>query len=495
MQTDPRYIKSTHTQTHVGLFKTGVSSRRLLSLIASAVLGVSVVGCGGDDKQSDGKGADYARQGAFPSSYKASEAAPVLIRGATLLTGTGEQLANTDLLLKDGKIAAIGEGLKAPREGRVVEAAGKWVTPGIIDVHSHLGDYPAPSIESSQDGNEMTSPNTAQVWAEHSVWTQDPQFALALAGGVTSLQILPGSANLFGGRGVTLKNVPGRSVQDMKFPGAPYGLKMACGENPKRVYGGKGTLPSTRMGNVAGYRQAWISAAAYRDKWDDYHKNGGDAPDRDLQMETLAGVLNGDILVHNHCYRGEEMAIMMDVAKEFGFQISTFHHAVEAYKVADLLAENKVCAAMWADWWGFKHEAFDMTEANIAIVDQAKACAMIHSDSAIGIQHLNEETAKAMMAGQRAGFHIEPRHAVAWMTLNPARALGIDEVTGSLEKGKMADVVVWSGNPFSVYSKADQVFIDGVLMYDRKDPERQPHSDFELGILDAEGERLPEGGN
>ena len=450
---------------------------------------LTVAACGGSDK-GDGKSPDFARQDAFPSTYQPEESPAVLIRGANLLTGTGEQLNNTDILLKDGKIAALGEGLKAPRKGQVIEAAGKWVTPGIIDVHSHLGDYPAPSIESSQDGNEMTSPNTAQVWAEHSVWTQDPQFPLALAGGVTTLQILPGSANLFGGRGVTLKNVPGRSVQDMKFPDAPYGLKMACGENPKRVYGGKGTLPSTRMGNVAGYRQAWISAKAYKEKWEEFHKNGGEEPERDLQLETLAGVLSGDILVHNHCYRGEEMAIMMDVANEFGFQISTFHHAVEAYKVADLLAKNKVCAAMWADWWGFKHEAFDMTEANIAIVDQARACAMIHSDSEVGIQHLNEETAKAMVAGQRAGFDIEPKHAVIWMTMNPARALGIDKVTGSLEKGKMADVVVWSGNPFSVYSKAEQVFIDGVLMYDRADRVRQPHTDFELGILDAEGARL-----
>ena len=466
---------------------------RRFSATCGALAVAMLAACGGEESKSS-DGPDFARQGDFPSTYKADEAAPVLIRGATVLTGTGEKLLNADVLLKDGKIAEIGEKLKAPKKGLVVEGAGKWVTPGIIDVHSHLGDYPAPSIESSQDGNEMTAPNTAQVWAEHSVWTQDPQFALALAGGVTTLQILPGSANLFGGRGVTLKNVPGRSVQDMKFPGAPYGLKMACGENPKRVYGGKGTLPSTRMGNVAGYRQAWIDAAAYKEKWENFHNNGGDEPERNLQMETLAGVLNGDILVHNHCYRGEEMAIMMDIARDFEFQISTFHHAVEAYKVADLLAENNVCAAMWADWWGFKHEAFDMTEANIAIVDQAKACAMIHSDSAVGIQHLNEETAKAMVAGQRAGFHIEPRHAVTWMTRNPAKALGIDEITGTLEKGKMADVVVWSGNPFSVYAKAQQVFIDGVLMYDRNNPERQPHSDFELGILDAEGERLPEGG-
>ncbi|MGL6161072.1 amidohydrolase [Microbulbifer sp.] len=457
-------------------------------IAAALCAAMFLAGCGEDKK--GGEPADFARQQAFPSTYSVTQSRPVLIVGATLLTGTGEQLENTDLLLQDGAIAEIGEGLKAPEGALLVNGSGKWVTPGIIDVHSHLGDYPAPAIESSQDGNEMTSPNTAEVWAEHSVWTQDPQFALALAGGVTTLQILPGSANLFGGRGVTLKNVPGRRVQDMKFPGAPYGLKMACGENPKRVYGGKGTAPSTRMGNVAGYRKAWIAAANYRKTWEGYEKNGGDKPERDLELETLAGVLNGDILVHNHCYRGEEMAIMMDIAREFGFQISTFHHAVEAYKVADLLAENNVCAAMWADWWGFKHEAFDMTEANIAIVDQAEACAMIHSDSAVGIQRLNQEVAKAMTAGRRAGFDIGPGDAVVWMTLNPAKALGIDERTGSLEKGKMADVVLWSGNPFSVYTKAEMVFIDGELMYDRADKARQPHSDFELGILNAEGERL-----
>jgi imidazolonepropionase-like amidohydrolase len=461
--------------------------RCLAALLGAAIL---VTACGGDDNGDDKKQAkSFAQLDAFPSTYSIEQSKPVVIRNAIVLTGTGERLDNTDLVLEEGKIAKIGEKLRAPRDALEIDAKGKWITPGLVDVHSHLGNYPAPSIESSQDGNEMTSPNTAEVWTEHSVWTQDPQFALALAGGVTTLQILPGSANLFGGRSVTLKNVPGRSVQDMKFPGAPYGLKMACGENPKRVYGGKGTAPSTRMGNVAGYRSAWIAASQYKEKWESYWENGGEAPERDLQLDTLAGVLNDEILVHNHCYRGEEMAIMMDIAEEFDFKITAFHHAVEAYKVADLLAEQGVCAAMWADWWGFKHEAFDMTEANIAIVDQAGACAMIHSDSAIGIQHLNEEVAKAMTAGQRAGFDITPEYAVTWMTLNPAKALGIEEETGSIEKGKMADVVLWSGNPFSVYSKAEKVFIDGELMFDLDDPARQPRSDFELGILNPEGER------
>ena len=170
--------------------------------------------------------------------------------------------------------------------------------------------------------------------------------------------ILPGSANLFGGRSVTLKNVPSRTIQGMKFPGAPYGLKMACGENPKRVYGTKNQPPATRMGNVAGYRKAWLDAAKYAKKWEAYRasEGKGDAPDRDLKLDTLAGVLNGEILVQNHCYRADEMAVMIDIAKEFGYKISAFHHGSEAYKIADLLAKEGICVATWAGWWGFKIE-------------------------------------------------------------------------------------------------------------------------------------------
>jgi imidazolonepropionase-like amidohydrolase len=313
---------------------------------------------------------------------------------------------------------------------------------------------------------------------------------------VTTLHVLPGSANLIGGRGVTLKNVPSRTAQGMKFPGAPYSLKMACGENPKRVYGNRGRSPSTRMGNVAGYRAAWIEADAYRRKqqrWRDKvaagetkagETKGEEPPQRDLGLETLAGVLDGEILVQNHCYRADEMAQMLDVAREFGYKVTAFHHAVEAYKVADLLAENGVCAAMWADWWGFKMEAFDGIRENVALVDRADGgCAIVHSDSEDGIQRLNQEAAKAMAAGRRAGFDIPRRRAIRWITSNPARALGIAEHTGSLEVGKEADVVIWTGDPFSVYSHAEQVYVDGALIFDREDPARQPRSDFLLGIL------------
>ena len=428
--------------------------------------------------------------GPYPSTYEPIPYSTVLIRNATILTGTGERIAGGSVLLKESRIASVGTDVEAPADGpvKLIDATGKWVTPGIIDVHSHMGVYPAPGVTALSDGNEATSPVTAEVWAEHSVWPQDPQFPLALASGVTSLQILPGSANLIGGRGVTLKNVPSRTMQGMKFPGAPHGLKMACGENPKRVYGGRQRAPSTRMGNVAGYRAAWIKAEEYRRTWKKYREQdaeGKDAkpPKRDLQLETLAGVLDGEIRVHNHCYRADEMAVMIDLAREFGYRIAAFHHAVEAYKVADLLAENDICAAMWADWWGFKIEAFDGIRENVALVDRAGACAIVHSDSAEGIQRLNQEAAKVMGAANRAGIPVTRERAIAWVTLNPARALGIADRTGSLEVGKMADVVIWSGDPFSVYTRAEKVFVDGALLYDRDDESRQPRMDFDLGIL------------
>ncbi len=430
----------------------------------------------------------------YPSTYRPLASGPVLIVNATILTGTGTRIENGSLLISNGRIQHIQDAVvdMATDQLEVIDAEGRWVTPGLIDVHSHLGVYASPNIDAHADGNEMTSPATAQVWAEHSVWPQDPGFSRALAGGVTSLQILPGSGNLVGGRGVTLKNVPSTTYQGMKFPSAPYSLKMACGENPKRVYGEKGVAPSTRMGNMAGYRAQWIEAQKYIQDWDDYEsqkadKKGGKnetatTPVRDLRLETLAGVLKGEILVHMHCYRADEMATILDMADEFGYRVSAFHHAVEAYKINGMLAEKKVCGAMWADWWGFKAEAYDGIQENIAMVDRPEGgCAIVHSDSSEGIQRLNQEAAKAMTRGRLAGMDIPPERAIQWITANPARSMGILDQTGTLEAGKMADVVIWNGNPFSVYAKADQVFVDGTLLYDRNDPVRQPVSDFELG--------------
>ena len=424
---------------------------------------------------------------AFLSTYQPMASENIVIVNANMFDGLGNEFKDYDLLIKDGKIQEIGPDLVIDGS-EVIDAQGKWVTPGIIDIHSHMGVYPAPGVRTSSDGNEATAPVTAEVWAEHSVWTQDPQFVLALKGGITSFHVLPGSANLMGGRGATFKNVPNNSIQAMKFPNAPHSLKMACGENPKRVYGSRGQSPATRMGNMAGYRKAWIEAESYYENI----QEGKDIK-RDLRNDTLAGVLSGDILVQNHCYRADEMMMMIEMSKEFNYKITTFHHAVEAYKVADALAEHGICAAMWADWWGFKHEAYDMVQANIAIVDQARGgsgCAIVHSDDEVGIQHLNQEAAKAMAAGNRAGYDISEARAMKWITYNPAKAAGILDQTGTLEVGKDADVVLWSGNPFSVYSKAEKVFIDGALAYDRDDPKKRPVTDFELGILNPNSARI-----
>jgi imidazolonepropionase-like amidohydrolase len=300
----------------------------------------------------------------FSSTYEIPASPATLIRGATVLTGSGTRLDQTDVLIENGHIKAVGPNLPAPAGALVIDATGRWVTPGIIDIHSHLGVYASPAVNAQEDGNEMTNPVTANVWAEHSIWPQDPGFETALEGGVTTLEILPGSGNLIGGRSVVVKNVHATTYQAMKFPGAPYGLKMACGENPKRVYGSKGQFPSTLMGDVAGYRQAFADAQDYRNQWDKYYRElaeyekkknatqDGNAskdksgekkeptqpvpPKRDLKLETLVGVLKGDIRVQMHCYRSDQMATMLDVADEFGFKIAAFHHASEAYKIADL---------------------------------------------------------------------------------------------------------------------------------------------------------------
>ncbi len=456
---------------------------RLGSLIAvAASLALAACATVADDNADD-----EDRPEPFASTYQPRPSQPTLIRGATVFDGNGAELANADVLMQDGRISAVGQNLTAPAGATVIDAAGRFVTPGIIDAHSHLGVYPSPGIDATSDGNEATQPNTAEVWAEHSVWPQDPGFYRAVAGGVTTLHVLPGSANLFGGRGVTLRPVLGaRTVQEMKFPGAPQSLKMACGENPSRVYGRRNSSPATGMGNVAGYRQAWVNAERYARRMRNAEEGDGDPPDRDLELDTLAGVLNGDIILQWHCYRADEMVNAIEIAREFDFEIAAFHHAVEAYKIADILAENEICAAMWADWWGFKIEAYDGIRENIPFVHAAGGCAIVHSDSEVGIQRLNQEAAKALADGNRAGLNITRAEAWAWVSRNPARALHIDEETGTLEPGRRADVVIWSADPLSSYAVAERVFIDGALIYERG-AQRDPPSDFELGQTYLEG--------
>jgi imidazolonepropionase-like amidohydrolase len=308
----------------------------------------------------------------------------------------------------------------------------------------------------------------------------------ALAGGVTSLGVLPGSANLVGGRGVVLRTVPARGARAMRFPGAPEIVKMACGENPKRVYGTKGAAPSTRMGNLRAHRQAFLDAEKLRrawQEWGDKLRSGkvGDAkpPDRNLDLETLVGILEGRFLVQWHCYRADDMLSALQLADEFCFAVRSFHHAVESYKIRDVLAERAVATSTWADWWGFKFEAWDAIPENAALLTESGARAVIHSDSAEGVQRLNQEAGKALAAGRRAGIALTDDQALRWVTANPAWVLGIDGETGTLEKGKRADLVVWDGQPFSVYAKPRWVFIDGALFWDSARP--RTFSDTELG--------------
>jgi imidazolonepropionase-like amidohydrolase len=324
----------------------------------------------------------------------------------------------------------------------------------------------------------------------------------ALAAGVTTALILPGSANLIGGQGVSIKLSPGRSVDEMRFPGAPPVLKLACGENPKRVYGERKQAPTTRMGNVAGYRDAFQAALDYGAKFSDWQakqqswqrKAQGPArqdgkpplepppsmPPRDFGLETLLGALQGRVLVQMHCYRADEMLGMVELAREFGFRVRAFHHAVEAYKIRDVLAARGIGVATWADWWGFKLEAYDTIRENLALLSESGVRATLHSDSASLVQLLNQEAAKSLSAGRRAGVKIDRNTALAWITSNAAWTLGIEQQTGSLEPGKMADVVVWSGDPFSVYSRVSAVYVDGRLSYERALGPARP-ADFELG--------------
>jgi len=400
------------------------------------------------------------------------------------MTAAGETLQDADLLLEDGTIAALGADVEAPPDATVIDGSGRYVTPGLIDSHSHVGVSATPEVAAHYDNNDAGT-TTPQLWMDHGVWPQGPGFSRALAGGTTTALLLPGSGDVIEGRGVTVKMVPARTPQAMMFPDAPYSLKMACGENPK----GGSNFPRTRMGTVSAYREAFIRAQDYRETWDEWlAEPSREPPSRDLGLETLAGALRGDILVQVHCYRADDMTTVLEVAQEFGFDVRSFHHAVEAYKIRDLLAEHDVSASMWSDWWGFKMEAFDGIPENIPLVADAGARAILHSDSDLGIQRLNQDAAKAMHDGRRAGIDVTRNDALRWITANPAWVLSIEDRTGTLEVGKNADVVLWSGDPFSVYTHADQVWIDGVLRYDRTNPALQPQSDFEVGLIDADTE-------
>ncbi|NUT00757.1 MAG: amidohydrolase family protein [Sphingomonas sp.] len=453
-----------------------IRDRSTALLLLLALAGAAPPGRGDQDRRHDDRPGPVPTS-AYDSTYRPLPRADTLIVNANILDGAGGRIDGGWVLTRDGKIVAVGPGSPTQSASIVIDAKGRWLTPGIIDIHSHDGTFVAPLTASDSeysDVTEISSPNAAGTWVEHSVNPQDPSFRRALESGVTTLQVLPGSIPLIGGRTVVLKNVPATDVTAMKFPGAAQGVKMTCGDNARSYFGSKGGAPNSRMGAIKMLREIFARARGGRSE-------GKPPPGDNMDAQTIDGILSGDLRVHVHCYRADDMTNMLNLAKEFGFRITAFHHATEAYKIPARLNADGACVAVWADWWGFKSEAVDAIRANAAFVDASGGCVALHSDSPYMGQHLNLEAAKAMASGARAGAPVTRERALRWITSNPARMLGLDDQIGTIAAGKDADLVLWSGDPFSVYSHADQVFIDGALVFDRSNPARQPMSDFEVG--------------
>ncbi len=400
---------------------------------------------------------------AIPGAMLAEET--LLLRGGTLLTITNGTIENGDVLIRDGRIAAVGRGLEAPPGARVMDVRGRFVMPGLVDTHSHMGVYPWPEVEANSDGNEMTDPISANMRAADAIWTEDPAFARARAGGVTTVQIIPGSGNLIGGLGLTVKLRPDVDLDRMRFEGAPRGIKMALGENPKRSYGERNLLPSTRMGNMALFRDAFTRALGYRarrEAWESRRAaDRGAPPDRDLEMEVLLDVLDGAIRVHVHSYRPAGILRFLEMADKFGFSVASFQHCLEGYKIAEELSRRDIAVATFAQWWGYKVEAWEGIPHNAALLARAGVRVSIHSDSGDLVQRLYTEAAVASRYGLSA------EDALRSITMHAASALGVDDRIGSLEPGKDADIAVFSRHPLDVYALVEWTLIDGAVVFER----------------------------
>jgi imidazolonepropionase-like amidohydrolase len=347
----------------------------------------------------------------------------------------------------------------------VIDAAGRFVMPGIIDAHSHMGVGSWPDTRANDDVNEATDPLTPQLLAEDAVNLEDPAFALACAAGVTTIQVLPGSANLQGGQAVVLKLRPVNTLAEMKFEGAPRALKMAFGENRKRVYGSKGRMPSTRMGNAWMLRESFVRAREYAKRWEEFEQNvkAGHPtvrPEKDLRLETLLDVLHGRLRIHMHCYRKDDLLALMRIADEFEFKIASFEHCLEGYKLAKDLARRDIGVCIWPDWWGFKMEARDGIPQAPGMLAAAGVRVALHSDDAATAQWLYLEAAKAVHYGMK------PEQALRALTYWPATILGIESRVGSLEPGKDADLAIFTRHPFDVYTTVEKTLIDGRIVHD-----------------------------
>src|SRR6202161_4004617 len=402
---------------------------------------------------------------ADPTATPAPEAAPIiLIQNATILTVSHGTIEHGSILIKDGKIAEVGDSVKAPKDAQVIDANGQFVMPGIIDCHSHIaidGNVNEGSISVSSIANtaDVLNPDDVDIYRD-------------LAGGVTTANILHGSANPIGGPTAVIKLRWGHPPAKLPFEGALPGIKFALGENPKHSnFGGRGTearYPATRMGVEETLRRASAEARDYKAKWDDYDKrvSGGDKnaipPRRDLRLDPLVEVLEGKRYVHAHCYREDEILMLLRVAKEFGFKIRTLQHVLEGYKVADEIAAAGTGASTFSDWWAYKVEAYDAIPYNAALMTRRGVIVSINSDDAEEATHLNQEAAKTMKYGGLS--HDE---ALKLVTINPAIQLGIDKRVGSIDVGKDADLVIYNHDPLSAYAVVQQTLIDGRVYFDR----------------------------
>jgi len=394
-----------------------------------------------------------------------------LIKNATVLTVTRGTLTNTDVLLRNGKIASVGKNLNASANARVIDATGKFVMPGIIDAHSHS------MLDTINEGSLAV---TSMVRTNDVLNPTDVDLYRGLAGGVTTLNLLHGSANPIGGLNSVVKIKYGRPASEFLFPGAMPGIKFALGENVKRssspnTPGVTRRYPNTRMGVEETIRDAFTRARDYKRKWDEYRAASAKdknliPPRRDLQLEPLVEILEGRRYVHAHCYIASEILMLINLADEFGFKIKTFQHVLEGYKVAKEIAAHGAGASIFADSWGYKIEAYDAIPYNAAIMTRAGVVVSMNSDSDERARRLNIEAAKAMHWGD-----LTEEQALKLVTLNPAIQLGIQERVGSIEVGKDADVAIWNGHPFSVYSRVDTTFVDGTIFFDRaQDLARRP---------------------
>lgn len=384
--------------------------------------------------------------------------APTVLRGATLWTATGAVLADTDIAWSGGRIVAIAKSLPAMEGFTEIDGRGRIVTPGLVDMHSHLGVYAAPSSRAHEDGNEMTSPTTPAVRAIDAFDPEDAAIARAVAGGVTTALILPGSGNVIGGQALYVK-LFGATVAEMQVPAAPRSMKWAMGENPKRAYGSRNQAPMSRMGHAWILRKILFEARdlkASQDAWDAAVAPTTARPFK-AELEPLVALLRGQVLLQVHCYEVHDIETLVRVSDEFGFRIAAIHHALEAWKVPALLAQHGIAVATFADLWGFKLEAYDASVRAPRVLWESGVQVALKSDHpVIDAQDLVFEAAKAHHYG------LPEQAALQAVTRNPARAIGMGDRIGTLEMGKDADLVVWRGSPLSLGARPERVFVDGV---------------------------------